>query len=230
MTKKFKGFELSLLHFLHDLAQNNNREWFEKNKPRYEELVRGPALEFIESIAKPLGRISPHFQAVAKKSGGSLMRVYRDTRFSKDKRPYKTNVGIHFRHEQGKNVHAPGFYFHIEPEEVFVGAGIWHPDSETLGKIRQHLHQEPTQWKRATNSKAFREKLELAGDSLKRPPRGYDQDHPLIDDLKRKDFIAAQNLDVEQLFEPTIVTEIAASFRTAKPLVRFICDAIKLPC
>ncbi len=122
----FSGFPIGLLHFLDELSRNNKREWFQANRSRYEQDVLQPALAFIETMAKPLEKISPHFCAVPKRMGGSLMRPYRDVRFSKDKRPYKTNVGIQFRHEAGRDVHAPGFYFPIEPDEAFLGVGIWH--------------------------------------------------------------------------------------------------------
>ncbi|MCA9215617.1 MAG: DUF2461 domain-containing protein [Planctomycetales bacterium] len=222
----FPGFDIDVLHFLHDLSQNNNRDWFEKNKQRYETAVREPALHFIESMVGPLKKVSPHFRAVAKKTGGSLMRVYRDTRFSNDKTPYKTNVGIHFRHEVGKDVHAPGFYFHIEPESVFLGAGIWHPDSETLSLIRDAIVEEPTKWKRGRDAKSFRDSFHLTGDSLKRPPRGYDAEHKYIDDIKRKDFIGVRELEIDSLFDASITKLVADTFKASKPFVRFLCEAI----
>ena len=137
MTEHY--FSDETFQFLSSLALNNNRVWFEENKQRYEDAVRTPALRFIDDIAVELAAISPHFLAIPKKVGGSLMRVYRDTRFSKDKRPYKTNIGIHFRHEVGKDVHAPGFYLHIAPGECFVGVGVWRPDSRALAKIRDAI-------------------------------------------------------------------------------------------
>ncbi|MCH7945702.1 MAG: TIGR02453 family protein, partial [Armatimonadetes bacterium] len=109
-----------LLKFLSDLKKNNNRQWFQKNKDRYESDVREPLLKFIEAFEPRLHKISPHFIADARKTGGSLFRIYRDTRFSHDKRPYKTHAGVQFRHERAKDVHAPGFYLHIEPKQVFV--------------------------------------------------------------------------------------------------------------
>ena len=229
MASSFDGFSLGMLHFLNDLSNNNNRDWFQKNKPRYEKEVLEPSLDFIRAIEKPLKRISPHFQAVPKRVGGSLMRIYRDTRFAADKTPYKTNVGIHFRHEVGKDVHAPGFYFHIEPESVFLGAGIWHPDSATLKEIRSAMDAEPPAWLRVKKAKAFRDSFELAGDSLKRPPKGFDAEHALIDDLKRKDFIAVKELDSSEIFDKTIVKNVVDSFRSAKPLVKFLCHAIDVP-
>lgn len=222
----FPGFPLEMLHFLEELSKHNNRTWFQANKERYEEVVRRPALEFIEAMAAPLAKISPHFKAVAKKSGGSLMRVYRDTRFSKDKTPYKTNVGIQFRHERGCDVHAPGFYFHVDPEQVFLGAGTWHPASPELKKIRNSINKRQKEWKKAKSAKAFRDKFELVGDSLKRPPKGFDEEHPLILDLKRKDHIAVCNLVHDQLFEPSLVKETAAAFRASKQYMEFLCSAV----
>jgi len=225
-AKKFPGFPLGLLHFLNDLSKHNKRDWFQANKSRYETELLEPALAFIEAMADPLGKISPHFRAVPKKSGGSLMRIYRDVRFSKDKRPYKTNVGIHFRHEVGKDVHAPGFYFHIDPDEVFLGAGIWHPDSKSLGKIRKAIDKDPAAWKRAKGGKAFRSRFELEGESLVRPPKGYGAEHPLLEDLRRKDHIGVCKLDHDLLFDPSIIKETAVAFRAAKPYVNFLCQAI----
>lgn len=226
----FEGFTPETIKFFRQLSKNNNREWFAKNKARYEDVVLNPALELVTEMQEPLKKVSPHFVAVAKKSGGSLMRIYRDTRFSKDKTPYKTNLGIHFRHEAGKNVHAPGFYFHIDKKEIFVGAGIWHPDNSTLKKIRMRIVDDPAGWKRARNGKKFRSMFELRGDALKRPPRGFDAEHPLIEDLKRKDHIGLTALSESELFDRKLINILVARFKTAIPYVRFLCDALPLPC
>ena len=119
-ARSYATFEPETLEFLAELQNNNNRPWFKLNKHRYEEQVLDPALDFIRSMYEPLQQIAPHFTAVARQSGGSLMRVYRDTRFSRDKTPYKTNIGIQFRHEQARDVHSPGYYLHIDPDEVFI--------------------------------------------------------------------------------------------------------------
>ncbi len=222
----FHGFPADLVKFLSELRRHNKRSWFEANRERYEESVRSPALEFIASMAAPLARISPHFNAIAKKAGGSLMRIHRDVRFSKDKKPYKTNLGIHFRHVAGKDVHAPGFYFHVDPHEVFLGAGIWHPDSESLGNIREAIDEDSSAWKRAKNNKTFRAQFDLAGESLKRPPRGYESDHPLLEDLKRKDHIAVCQWAHDDLLQPTIVQDVIATFRAAKHYMAFLCKAV----
>ena len=122
---KFTGFPPETLKFLKQLERNNNREWFAANKSRYEEAVLEPALDFIATMDPKIQALSDHFVAIPKRVGGSLMRVYRDTRFGKDKTPYKTNIGIQFRHEYAKYVHAPGYYLHIDNTGCFLAAGIW---------------------------------------------------------------------------------------------------------
>ena len=223
------SFDAKLIKFLRQLQRNNHRDWFAKHKSRYEEDVLFPALAFVESFIPHLKKISPHFLAVPKRVGGSVMRIYRDTRFSKDKTPYKTNLGIHFRHELGKDVHCPGFYLHIEPKECFLGAGIWHPDNQALGKIRQAINDRPAAWKRARDNKKFRSHFEFAGDSLKRPPRGFDEDHKYIADLKRKDHIGIKSLDVEIVSSPQLIPNVAEAFASSKPYMRFLCDALRIP-
>jgi uncharacterized protein (TIGR02453 family) len=224
--QSFPGFPEDLVTFLIELSRHNNRTWFEANRNRYETNVRTPALEFIAAMAGPLKKISPNFVAMPKKVGGSLMRIHRDVRFSKDKKPYKTNLGIQFRHAAGKDVHAPGFYFHVDPHEVFIGVGIWRPESDALLRIRESIDENPAAWKKAKGNKPFVERFKLAGESLKRPPQGYGADHPLIEDLKRKDFIAGTALEHDDLLEPTVVEQVAEDFRRAKLLMSFLCKAV----
>ncbi len=163
-----------LFAFFRELKENNNREWFQANKQRYELQVREPLLQFITGFGLRLAEISPHYVADARKSGGSLFRINRDIRFSKNKSPYKTAAGIQFRHESGKDVHAPGFYLHLEPGSVFGGAGIWHPDTKTLGKIRDAIVENPDRWQAIISNEALSAVYKLEGDSLKRAPKGYD--------------------------------------------------------
>lgn len=222
-------FDDQTIRFLKQLARNNDRSWFAANKERYERTVLAPALEFIQIMQQPLGKISPHFLAVPKRTGGSLMRVYRDTRFSADKRPYKTNIGIHFRHEMGRDVHAPGFYVHIEPGSSFVGAGIWRPDSRSLNLIREMIDDDPPRWKRITRAKRLNSEFQIAGDRLKRPPRGYRDDHPMIDDLKLKDHIRVCHLTDREIVASDFPSRVVTLFKTARPWMRMLCDALRLP-
>ncbi|TWT74436.1 hypothetical protein Pla123a_32590 [Posidoniimonas polymericola] len=225
-ASKFPGFPLGLLHFLEELSRNNNKKWFDKHKARYESEVRGPAVAYIESMRAPLARFSPHFLAVPKKVGGSLMRIHRDVRFAKDKSPYKTNVGIQFRHERGRDVHAPGVYLHIEPEQAFLGVGLWRPDPPALAGIREAIDADPKAWKRVSRAKSFRTHFEPSGDSLKRPPKGYDAEHPMIEDLKRKDHIAICKLDHDQLLQPDIVKVTSDLMKKSKGYLQFLCEAV----
>ncbi len=218
-----------LFSFLRDLKQNNNREWFQTHKPRFEEHIKEALLQFIVDFGPRLAKISPHFMADPRPVGGSLFRIYRDTRFSKDKTPYKTNAGVHFRHEAGKDVHAPGFYLHLEPGMIFVGVGMWHPDKTALAGVRDAISEAPDRWKKAIGGKAFRRDFTMGGTSLKRPPRGYDPEHPYVEDLKRKDFIASCELPEEAALDPKFMTRFAALCRTTGPYMKFLCDAVGVP-
>ena len=224
----FKGFKPSTLDFLQELRINNNRNWFKENKERYENDVLTPAFNYISAMSNPLEKVSPHFTAIPKRVGGSLMRIYRDTRFSKDKTPYKTNIGIQFRHQLGKDVHAPGYYIHIEPGEYFFGAGIFHPASDVLLKIRQYIIENPQLWIKVRDNKSFKENFVLFGDSLKNAPRGFPIDHELIVGLKRKDFIGTSILKETDVIDNNFVGLTTDLIRKSNPLMKFLCDALRV--
>lgn len=222
-------FSNQTIRFLKDLKANNNRDWFEANKSRYEDVVRQPALDYIEAMADPLMAISPHFVASPKKTGGSLMRIYRDIRFGKDKTPYKTNIGIQFRHAAGKDVHAPGFYLHLEPGSFFIAGGMWAPDTPTLTKVRTLIDEYQDEWtsikRKVLSSKSG---FEMHEGSLKRAPKGFDPEHPQIEDLRRKHFIVSKQLIQKDLTAKTVVKDTTAAFKKTAPLVKFICEACDL--
>lgn len=222
-------FTTQTFTFLSTLAGNNTREWFKRHQQEYEQFVRMPALQLVGDMADELPAISPHFTAQPRKVGGSLMRIQRDTRFSRDKTPYKTNIGIHFRHERGKDIHAPGFYLHIEPDDCFLGVGLWHPDTRLLGKIREALAERSAAWLAVRGDKDFRYSFILTGDSLINPPRGFTKDHPLIEDLRRKDFIALATLPQTQVIKPSLLPLMVERFHQAAPYMRFLCQALDLP-
>ena len=215
--------------FLRQLAENNNRQWFQQNKKRYEEHVKDPAIRFIIDFQPHLRKISRQFTADPRPVGGSMFRIYRDVRFAKDKSPYKTNTGIQFRHNQGKDVHAPGYYLHLEPRNIFAAVGIWHPDTTTLGKIRDAIIEDPSGWKRAVKGKPFRSRFNLSGNSLRRGPKGYDPSHPLIADLKRKDFIGTTALTQNSVASLGFPRDFAEICKAGTPFVKFLCNAIGLP-
>ncbi len=215
-------FRAELFEFLRQLKRHNNRDWFARNKHRYEDAVRDPALMFIGSFGPHLHRLSPHFVADPHPTRGSLFRIYRDTRFSPDKQPFKTHVGIRFSHARGKNIHAPVFYLHLEPDNCFAAAGVWHPDNSALTKIRMAIVADPDQWAKA------RRKLELEGDSLTRPPRGFYPHHEFIEDIKRKDFVASVEMTEAQVCGPRFMQGFVSACRTMLPLVEFTVRALGL--
>ena len=221
-------FSPALFNFLRELKAHNNRQWFQANKPRYERDVRQPALRFIAEFAPYLEEITPHFVADPRPVGGSLFRIYRDVRFSRDKSPYKTHVGIQFRHEMARDAHAPGFYLHLEPGEVLAAAGSWHPDSKALMKIRTAIAEHPEEWEQAVAFTREHPEYRLGGESLKRPPRGFDPAHPLVEDLKRKDFYAVVYFDETTACGQDFLSVFAQACRTMAPLMRFLCQALEL--
>lgn len=220
-------FDRELFGFLKDLADNNEREWFNENKKRYETSVKEPALDFIEAFRPRLDELSPHLEANARVVGGSLFRINRDTRFSKDKTPYKTHTGMHFRHERAKDVHAPGLYLHLQPRQNFMGSGIWHPEPKVAQQIRHHIAEHRDRWTAIVDDL---DRFELTGDSLKRPPRGFDPDDPLIDDLKRKDFILTASLTQAEITSSTFLDSFTERCRETLPFLSFLCDALELEC
>ena len=227
---KFAGFGATTINVLTELASNNNRDWFLANKERYEHDVQGVALDYIAAMGPRIERISEHFLALPQKSGGSLMRVYKDSRFARGQDPYKTNIGIQFRHELAKDVHAPGFYVHIEPDGCFMGAGMWRPEPAALAKIRQRIVEQPKEWQKVRANKAFNEHWSLGGSGLKRAPQGYSEDHPHIADLKRKDFIAGHDLPGTAVAKADFVELSTEYFKAAAPLMKFLCASLGLNC
>lgn len=227
-----KHFSPAMFAFLRELDANNQKTWWEENKDRYNTLVRDPALDFITDFGARLARISPHFTADSRTVGGSLMRPYRDTRFSRDKTPYKTNVGIQFRHEQGKDIHAPGFYLHLEPGSCFAGVGLWHPETAVARAIRQAIHDDPEGWARATRHKGFTDTWSIDPDDdemLKRVPAGLDPAHPHADDLRMKSFVAGATLTQKQVISSDFDRDLASRFARASDFTRFLCNALGLP-
>lgn len=229
MGKRY--FKPAIFEFLKELEANNERAWWDENKVRYQALIRDPALEFISDFESRLERFSPHFVADPRTVGGSLMRPYRDMRFSKDQTPYKTNVGIQFRHESGKDVHAPGIYVHIEPGSNFTGVGMWSPETRIAHAIRERINDDPDGWRKAAHAGSFKEHWSLSHpeESLKRLPKQYDSDHPYADDMRRKSFIASRLLSQKAITSSDFADDLAAHVEKARPFAAFLCEAVGLP-
>lgn len=224
-------FTPAVFAFLRELAENNEKTWWEENKQRYIGTIREPAFDFIADFGDRLERISPHFTADTRTNGGSLMRPYRDMRFSNGV-PYKNNVGIQFRHESGKDVHAPGFYLHLEPGRCFAGVGLWRPEAGVARTIRQAINDDPEGWRNAAHSGNFTDIWEIGSledGRLKRIPKELDPDHPFPDDLRLRSFTAGNRLTQKLVTSTGFADELFARFDEAGPYTRFLCNAIGMP-
>jgi uncharacterized protein (TIGR02453 family) len=184
---------------------------------------------FIVAMQPRLKAISPHYVADPKPHGGSMFRIYRDVRFSKNKAPYKTHVACQFRHKAGKDVHAPGFYFQLGADDVFFGGGIWKPASRELNCIRDFIADNVRSWARISNAKKIVELGGITGESLQRPPRGFDAEHVHIEDLKRKSFYVMAESTPPAALKPDFIDQVTDVFNRTAPLNRFLCDALDLP-
>ena len=223
-------FEPAFLKFFKSLAKNNDRAWFNEHKSEFIQSVVEPMSGFIEEMAPRLKRISKHYIADPRPHGGSMFRIYRDVRYSKDKSPYKLHAACQFRHELGKDVHTPGFYVHLSPEEVVIGAGIWLPPSSELIKIRDTIVDNPHAWHKVKTGRAMRKLCGgISGDGLKRPPKGFDPDHQHIEDLKRKSFLAIRHEKPEIILDKHFIDEVETTFKAAKPLMDYLNYALDIP-
>lgn len=222
-------FRPALFRFLEQLARNNNRTWFHANKARYEAEVREPLLRLIGDLQPVLAAISPHYRADPRKLGGSMYRIQRDTRYSHNKVPYKTWAAVRLAHERRREMEAPAFYLHFGPEECFVGAGFWHPSSRTLRAFRDFVVDNPATWTSITHAPDFAARYSFIGESLKRGPVGFDPNHPLIEDLKRKDWVAMRGFDQELACSDELMPFIEQSLHELAPMVDYLCAALDLP-
>jgi uncharacterized protein (TIGR02453 family) len=234
-------FTAKTFKFQRALVRNNSRDWFADHKADYEEHLKQPFLRLIADLQAPLAKISTHYRADPKPAGGSLFRIHRDTRFSNDKTPYKAWAGARFFHERikvadtaatlqrhGSAIEAPSFYLHIQPGHCFVGGGLWHPETSTQRRIRDFIVENPESWKAAVHKPAFRKRFTLEDDMLVRPPRGYPVDHELIDDLKRKNFVAIAPLDDDVVTGPQLLKAVGDGLRGSAPLIDYLCAALDL--
>jgi len=225
----FDGFPKDFLAFFREIAKHNDREWFAANKERFRASVQIPMLSFIAAMDLPLGRFADCFVADARTQGGSMFRIYNDMRFH-DAKPYKEHAACQFRHEAGKDAHAPGFYVQFEPKEVFFGGGIWRPPGPQLRAIREAIEADPERWTEITRSPSFKRRFgAIEGESLKRPPQGFDPEHPLIDDIKKLSFFVGQIVEPEEIQSKAFVKEVSRSFEALGPFMRFLTEALGLP-
>lgn len=212
------------LDFIKALSEHNDRSWFAEHKSEYE-AAKADVLNFISVLIPILATVDPLFPAdsVPKKH---LLRIYRDIRFSKDKRPFKNNFGIYFS-AIGKNGDEPGYYINLAPNNCFFAAGYWMPGTEDLKKIREEIDYNQDEFLEIINDKGFRELFKLdQSDSLKKAPKGYPTDHPLIDVLKLKSFTAIYPIADDDFFKADITEKIHQAFKQIYPFILFLRTAI----
>jgi len=222
----FEGFPREGITFFRALKRNNNRTWFEKHKSDYEEFVKLPMQSLVAALRSHFARFADEFDVNPKKA---IFRIYRDIRFSKDKTPYKTHTAAHFvLRGKPKGFLGSGYYMHIEPGEVFAGAGIYMPDSDQLKKIRVALAAHSDQFLSIIHNRKFKRLFgKLEGDKLKRIPKGYEENHPMAEWLKFKQFFVGVTWPESKCHRPSFVDDLATVFETSTPLVRFLNEAIK---
>ena len=217
-------FTPKTLSFLRSLKRNNNREWFRARKEHYELHVRGPMIEIVERLSRDLPAFAPELIASPKKS---LFRIYRDTRFSNDKRPLKTHAAAVFRTRQLPWPQGAGLYFEIAGGWVWIGGGMWRPEQPELVRIREHIANTWPEFQTITRAATFRKRFEeLSGETMTRVPRGYPSDHPAASFLKHRQFYGGAefpaSLAHSRAFYPTLI----ATFKALMPLVRFLNAAL----
>ena len=220
-TAEAPSFSPQLFAFLRELKQHNEREWFNANKDRYERECKEPALAFVEDLGYRLPQVAPYLTADQR----SLFRIYRDTRFSKDKTPYKTHVGIYFRHTRAADTDTPGLYLHLEPREVFLGAGIWRPSTPVAEAHPRRAHRAAPGVARGGRQLGPEWRLG-GGDPLKRAPAGYPADHPLIEDLKRRSFTIISPLTQRDATASGFLDTCEARAAAARPFMQFLSKAL----
>lgn len=223
----FDSFPKEGLQFLKALKKNNNRPWFEKHKEEYERYLKLPMQSLIVALQPHFARFAPEFELHPKRS---MFRIYRDIRFSKDKRPYKMHVAAHFvLRGKPKGVEGSGYYLHIEPVEVYVGAGLYMPENDQLKKIRRAIVDRAEEFLSVVQSRRFKKtfgELEMKDDRLKRIPAGFDANHPMAEWLRYKHYFAGVSLPESKCYKSTFVNDVARICEEATPLVKFLSSAI----
>lgn len=222
-------FDDASLDFLRRLARHNARPWFHARKAEYEQRVRDPFLRLLADLQPAVAGLSPHFRSEPKTTGGSLLRIQRDTRFANDKTPYKTWQGAKLFHERHRQVPAPQVYLHLQPGGSFVAAGLWHPETPTLRRLRQFLVDNPAAWERATTSATFARRFDLDdSEALVRVPRGFPHDHPHADALRRRNWVALHAYDDATMTGARLRSVIESDLTRLAPFLDYLCAALDL--
>jgi uncharacterized protein (TIGR02453 family) len=216
----FAGFPKEMVTFFKGLKRNNRREWFQPRKGAFELHVRGPMTELVEALNGEFLKFARHYVTEPKKA---IFRIYRDTRFTSDKTPYKTHIAASFGWRGGEHMAVSGYYMSVSSDKIEVAGGIYHPAPDTTLVVRTHIAENYEEMRRILANKALRQKMgALQGDELTRAPKGFDPGHPAIDLIKKKDWILDTTLDPALATTPRLQREIADRFRAMTPFIEFL--------
>ena len=217
-------FTPKTLAFLRALKRHNDRDWFKAHRDEYDANVRGPMIDVVERLAVDFRSFAPDLIASPKQS---LFRIYRDTRFSADKKPLKTHEAAVFRTRQLPKPLGAGLYFHVSPEGVWIGGGMYRPEPPELVKIRAHIADTWPDIRDISRTRGFRSRFEeLSGEKITRVPRGYPPDHPAAEFLKFRQFFAGADFPASLAYSPKFYPTLVATFKAMMPLVRFLNGAL----
>lgn len=215
------------IKFLKDLKKNNQRDWFEANRKHYE-AAKADFAGLVQNVIDKFGKKDEGIASL--KAKDCVFRINRDVRFSKDKSPYKSNMGASFIKGGKKSVLA-GYYFHCEPGNSFVGGGLWMPEVDGLKKLRQEIDYNFDEFKKIIGSKKFvaiyKELSDREGTRLSRPPKGYEADNPAIEYIKLKSFVAVTPVSDAELTDKNLVKKITDAFETLQPFIAFVNRALE---
>jgi uncharacterized protein (TIGR02453 family) len=227
MARPSPRFGPEALRFLRALKRNNRREWFQPRKEQYESAVRRPLLDIVECLAADLRPVAPEIVVDPKTA---MYRIYRDTRFSEDKTPYKTHAAAVFPWRGLPKHEGAGLYFHISPDEVWIGGGMYSPQMAQLQAVREHIAGNHRRLRSIVESSAFRRTIgSLDGEKLQRVPRGFPKDHAAADFLRFRQFLAGRELAPAVATTPRFYPAVLDTFRVVVPLIRFLNEPLVAP-
>ena len=220
MPAAFTGFPEEMIRFFRGLKRNNRREWFQPRKHLFEQHVKAPMLDLVAAINADLAKFAPDYVTEPK---SALFRIYRDTRFSADKTPYKTHIAASFSRRGSERLGTGGLYFSVSPENIEVAAGLWHPERDVTLSIRNHIAETHQELRRILADKKSRKLTgEMKGEALTRSPKGFDPAHPAAEWIKMKDWIFDVALEPDMATSPQLHREVVARFRAMLPLVNYL--------
>jgi uncharacterized protein (TIGR02453 family) len=220
VPNSFAGFPKEMAKFFRGLSRNNRREWFQPRKHLFDEHVKKPMTELVEALNVEFAKFAPEYISDPQKA---IFRIYRDTRFSPDKRPYKTQIAALFARRGAERMSGSSFYFSVSSDQIEIAGGIYHPPPETTLLVRTHIAENYKGLQRILAGKRLREYMgQLQGDELTRAPKGFDSRHPAIDLIRKKDWILDATLDPALAITPRLFREISVRFRAMAPLIEFL--------